>query len=52
MSKKNLNFQFIGMVGHEVKKSYVITEGRQEVKDSASSSDLRGDCIGMLSKKD
>ena len=26
-------------------------QGRQEVKDFASLSDLKGDCIGMLSKK-
>ena len=26
-------------------------KGRQEVKDSTSSSDEKGDCIGVLSKK-
>ena len=26
-------------------------QGRQEVKDSTSSSDEKGDCIGVLSKK-
>ena len=54
---KYLNFLFIGMVGHEKKCVWergeldVKIQGRQEVKDSASSSDLKGDCIGMLRKK-
>ena len=54
-----LNFLFIGMSGHEEKqqrgsekiRKEQRKEGRHEVKDPASSSDLKGDCIGMLRNK-
>ena len=49
--EKYLNFLFIGMLGHEARELVTRTQGRQEIKGSTSSSDLRGDCIGMLSKK-
>ena len=57
---KYLNFLSIGMFGHEAREVERIREdkermknkkGRQKVKDCASSSDLIGDCIGVLSKK-
>ena len=56
---KYLNFLFIGMSGYEENEQKGLEKtrkeqrknGRQEVKDSASSSDLKGDCIGMLRKK-
>ena len=55
---KYLNFLFIGISSHEAKKrgskktkKEQRKEGRQEFKDSTSSSDQKGDYIGMLSKK-
>ena len=58
--EKYLNFLFIGMSGHEANKQKGLEktmkeqrkEGRYEAKDFSSSSDLKGDCIGVLSKKD